>query len=129
MLALSGAALAAPPSYPLVCRGGAATLGYSGQQQAALFYFTKSPQRSGLGLAAGNCAWVDRAVGPNEPTCLKQSGVHANAWIFPNNLTASYFTSDQAQWLRNLLNANNYQVFQAYNPGDGNCFVVTRLGY
>lgn len=124
----ASASMAAPQSYPLVCRGGAGTLGYNSDQGgSALMYFAKAPGPSSQGLQPGQCSWVDRAIGPNEPTCLRQANVGGASWIFPGNLTASYFNSTQAPWLRNLLKAQNYQVFQAYNPGN-NCFVVTRLG-
>lgn len=113
-------------SYPLVCRGGGGTLGYNARN--ALFYFAKSPQPAGAGLAPGQCAWVDRAVGTNEPTCVKQANVEAAAWIFPNQLQNSYFTSTTAPWLRSLLKSNNFQTFQVYNPGNSDCFRVTRLG-
>ena len=120
---------AAPKSYPMVCRGGSGTLGYSGNGLTAMFYFRKAPGRSGNGLNPGECAWMDRAVGAAEPTCLKQRGVEVAAWIFPAEKHNSYFQSQQAAWIRALLNANTYQVFQAYNPGNGDCFVITRVGY
>jgi hypothetical protein len=110
-------------SYPMVCRGGAGTLGYAPYK--ALFYFTKSARPSGAGLQPGQCSWVDRAIGQNEPTCLQQSGVNDTAWIFPANRAASYFTSASGSWLRSLLDATTYKTFKVYNPGDGNCFVVT----
>lgn len=127
---LGVAALAAPPkSYPMVCRGGAGTLGYQGYGggTSALFYFRKAPGPSGRGLNPGECAWVDRAIGAAEPTCLRHRNVEVNAWIFPDQKHNSYFQSTAAAWIRNLLSANNYQVFQAYNPGN-DCFTVTRLG-
>jgi hypothetical protein len=115
-------------SYPLVCRGGGGTLGHNSYNRVALFYFQKASGPAGAGLAPGQCAWVDRAVGAGEPTCVMQNNVGAASWIFPNNLGGSYHTSDAAPWLRSLLNANQFQTFQSYNPGNGNCFVVTRLG-
>ncbi len=116
---------AAPQSYPLVCRGGAGTLGYGAG--AALYYFRKAPASVGHGLNPGECSWVDRPIGAGEPPCLRQTGVQANAWIFPDQLQSSYFTSQNAPWLRTLLKSHAYQTFQVYNPGQG-CFVVTRLG-
>lgn len=127
-LGLAGAAHAAPQTYPLVCRGGAGTLGLDSASQSAVMYYAKSPQPAGAGLQPGQCSWVDRAIGPNEPPCLRQTAVGAAAWIFPNQLTQSYFASQNAPWLRSLLRADQFQTFQVYNPGTGNCFVVTRLG-
>ncbi len=117
-------------SYPLTCRGGAGTLGYSSTDAAAMMYFTKTSGPAGAGLGPGQCSWADRAVGQAEPTCLRQTGVHTNAWIFPGAQRAqSYFApSASAPWLRSLLDATKFQTFQVYNPGTGGCFVVTRLG-
>ena len=123
----AGAVLAAPRSYPMVCRGGGGTLGYSGSGQTALFYFRKAPGPVGNGLNAGECAWLDRSIGAREPTCLKQRGVEVAAWIFPNQLQNSYFSSTAAPWIRKLLSSSQYQTFQVYNPGN-DCFVVTRVG-
>lgn len=123
-----GAAQATPRSYPMVCRGGAGTLGYNGNGQNALFYFRKAPASVGHGLNAGECAWVDRAIGAAEPTCLKQKNVEVAAWIFPDQLHNSYFSSTQAPWIRSMLKSNHYQTFQAYNPGNGDCFIISRVG-
>jgi hypothetical protein len=126
-LILSTSASAA--TYPLVCRGGGGTLGYNSPQNSAYLYFQKSSQSAGAGLAPGQCSWVDRAIGPREPTCVQQSGVSATAWIFPGQqIVNSYFTSDRAPWLRQLLSAGTYQTFQVQNPGNGGCFVIHRLG-
>ncbi len=126
---LSGVSMEQPQSYPLVCRGGAGTLGYNTDQGgSAVFYFARTSGPAGAGLAPGQCAWVDRAVGQSEPSCVRQSNVSvAAAWIFPGNLGGSYFNSAGAPWLRSMLSSAQFQTFQAYNPGN-NCFVVTRLG-
>ncbi len=127
---VSVAAQAVPKSYPMVCRGGGGTLGYNAEApyRNALFYFEKASHASGNGLAAGQCAWVDRAIGPNEPTCLKQQNVSASAWMFPGQMSNNYFASTGAPWMRNLLKSANFQTFQVYNPGNTDCFIVTRLG-
>ena len=127
-LAISATSARAATSYPLSCRGGAGTLGYNSQTDQALFYFTNTSGPAGQGLTPGQCAWVDRSVGVNEPTCLTQYSPVTSAWIFPSNRSASYFSSTSSPWLRNLLEPNNFQVFQVYNPGNGGCFIVTRLG-
>lgn len=120
--------LLAQRSYPMTCRGGGATLGFDSSRATALLYFAKASGPAGVGLAPGQCSWIDRAIGPNEPTCLAQAGVVTAAWIFPGNLSGSYFNSTNAPWLRGLLRSDVYQTFQVYNPGNGNCFVVSRLG-
>lgn len=115
-------------SYPMVCRGGSGTLGYNGTGRNALFYFRKAPGSAGHGLNPGECAWLDRAIGAAEPTCLKHSGVEVAAWIFPDQLQNSYFSSTQAAWIRSMLKSSHYQTFQATNVGNGDCFKVTRVG-
>lgn len=121
-------AFALPQSYPLVCRGGGGTIGLTTEGSAGLFYFQKASGPAGAGLAAGQCSWVDRAIGANEPTCLRQTGVVSAAWLFPDRMQQAYVSSTNAQWMRNLIQRGNFQTFQVYNPGNGNCFVVTRLG-
>lgn len=122
---------AAPQSYPLVCRGGGGTLGFAsgmGNGNVALFYFQKANGPAGAGLQAGQCSWVDRKIGPNEPTCLKQNNAASAAWMFPDRMNQNYFNSTNAPWLRSLLKSDSFQTFQVYNPGNGDCFFVTRLG-
>lgn len=129
---LSQAVQAAPQSYPLQCRGGG-TIGLVSATKSAVLYFGKAPHKASLGLAAGQCAWLDRAIGQGEPPCLQQTNVNAVAWITSNNLpsstalTSTHFQPNEprVQWMRNLLSSANYQTFYAYNPGTGGCFVVT----
>jgi len=127
LVGLSATPLLAQPSYPMVCRGGSGTLGYQGDTKSAVFYFQKSAGPAGQGLAPGFCSWRDRAIGQNEPPCLRQVNVNATAWLFPGQMQNAYFTSTQAPWLREMLKSSTFQTFQVYNPGN-NCFVVTRLG-
>lgn len=124
----------AQQSYPLKCRGGGLsngtglTLGLSTTENAALVYYAKASGPAGAGLSPGQCSWLDRAIGPNEPPCLRQKFPGAVAWIFasPATRAQSYYSSSTgSHWLRDLLDSNKYVTFQAYNPGDGNCFVVT----
>jgi len=124
---LGGIAKAAPQSYPMQCRGGGQlTLGLSTTDGTALLYFQKAPNKASQGLKPGECAWLDRAIGANEPVCLRQTGVIGNAWMFPNQMGNNYFSTQNAEWLRNLLKADKFQTFRVYNPGN-NCFVVTAL--
>jgi hypothetical protein len=131
VILMSQVGWAAPKTYPLVCRGGAGTLGFAsgmGNGNVALFYFQKANGPAGAGLAPGQCSWVDRKIGPNEPPCLKQSNAASAAWIFPDRLAQSYFNSSNAPWLRDFLRADSFQTFQVYNPGNGDCFYVNRIG-
>lgn len=132
LVGLMGAAaesMAAPQSYPLICRGGGRmTLGFDSASSASLMYFTKAPGPAGQGLQAGQCSWADRAIGQNEPPCIRQTGVAAQVWWFVSNTgQQSYANSQQAPWMRQMTDGSKFFTFQVYNPGNG-CFVVTRLG-
>ncbi len=130
--AFASASHAVPQSYPMQCRGGG-TIGLVTSTKSAVLYFGKAPARAGNGLGVGQCAWLDRAIGANEPPCLQQTNVDAVAWITGNNLpsstalTSTHFQPNQTrhQWMRSLLSSANYQTFYAYNPGNGGCFVMT----
>ena len=123
---------AAPQSYPMQCRGGA-TIGLAASTRAAVMYFGKAPNKASLGLGVGQCAWLDRAIGTNEPPCIQQSNSDAVAWITANNLPSSaaatsthfQFNSSRSQWMRKLLSTSEFYTFHAYNPGNGGCFVMT----
>ncbi len=129
---LSSTGWAAPQSYPMQCRGGG-SIGLVTATKSAVMYFGKAPNKASLGLGTGQCAWLDRSIGPNEPPCLQQSNVNAVAWITANNLpsstalTSTHFQPNETrvQWMRSLLSAANYQTFYAYNPPNGGSFVVT----
>lgn len=134
-LALVGVAatsVAAPQSYPMQCRGGM-TMGLNAGNRTAVMYFGKAPHKAGAGLQAGQCAWLDRAIGPNEPPCMQQNNSDAVAWITANNLpsstalTSTHFqpNSTRSQWMRKLLSTTEFYTFYAYNPGTGGCFVMT----
>jgi hypothetical protein len=131
LVASSGASFAAQ-SYPMQCRGGG-TIGLVTATKSAVMYFGRAPNRAADGLGVGQCAWLDRAIGTGEPSCLQQSNVNAVAWITGNNLpssqalTSTHFQPNEprVQWMRSLLSSASYQTFYAYNPGNGGCFVVT----
>lgn len=127
----------AQQTYPLTCRGGgiagvSGTLGVSTVDNSAVLYYQRAPHGAPLGLEQGQCSWQDRAIGPGEPPCLKQYNPGAVAWIFAaaSQRSQSYISSSSgSHWMRDLLDPNRYVTFQAYNPGNGNCFIVTRLGF
>ena len=132
LMILTGVAMAAPQSYPMQCRGGG-SIGLVTSNRTAVMYFGKAPNKASLGLGVGQCAWLDRAIGQNEPPCIQQSNTTATAWITANNLpsstalTSTHYQPNEArsQWMRNLLSTSNYYTFYAYNPGTGGCFVMT----
>lgn len=119
-------------SYPMQCRGGG-TIGLNAGARTAVLYFGKAPNKASQGLAVGQCAWLDRAIGANEPPCLMQSNTDAVAWITANNLpsstalTSTHYqpNSTRSQWMRKLLSTSEYYTFYAQNPGTGGCFVMT----
>ena len=134
ILALTGVAstsFAAPTSYPMQCRGGG-TIGLAASTRTAYMYFSKAPNKASFGLQPGQCAWLDRAIGSNEPPCIQQNNSDATAWITANNLPSStaststhyQYNSNRSQWMRKLLSTQEYYTFYAYNPGSG-CFVMT----
>lgn len=122
----------AAQSYPMQCRGGG-SIGLTASTRTAVLYFGKAPNRASVGLAPGQCAWLDRAIGTNEPPCIQQANSDATAWITPNNLpsstalTSTHYqpNSTRSQWMRKLLSTAEFQTFYAYNPGNGGCFVMT----
>jgi hypothetical protein len=135
-LVFAGSAYA-QQTYPLTCRGGGVgnnglTLGLSTVDNSALVYYSKAPVAAPAGLQPGQCSWQDRPIGVNEPPCLRQAYPGAVAWIFASTTQRqnSYLSSPTGNhWMRDLLDSNKFVTFQAYNPGNGGCFVITRLGF
>lgn len=125
-------AYATPTSYPMQCRGGA-TIGLVASTRSAVMYFGKATHQASYGLGVGQCAWLDRAIGANEPPCIQQANTDATAWITANNLpsstalTSTHYqpNSARSQWMRKLLSPSEFYTFRAYNPGNGGCFVMT----
>lgn len=125
----SWAASAAPRSFPITCRGGAGSLRLTTMTNNAVFTFTKASGPARDGLQPGECAWLDRAVGAGEPSCIQQYSVSATAVIYPDKKQDSSFSSGlQDHWLNDLLSDSAYVTFQAYNPHSGACMVITRVG-
>lgn len=126
---LGGSSWAVPRSFPIKCRGGAGTLRLTTGTNNAAFHFLKSSGPADEGLEPGQCAWLDRAVGEGEPSCIQQYNTNATAWIFPGKKEDSYFSSDTGNhWLKDLLAETQYVTFQAYNPHSRACLVITRVG-
>lgn len=79
-LSLVGAAEAAPPSYPLTCRGGPAmrimvnhdvnSAGIPGATAMFLYFKPAAGAGSAAPPGPGECAWADRAFRPGEPKVL-----------------------------------------------------------
>ncbi len=65
----------AQTAYTMVCRGGGNMKSYYGQKtnfHELDIYFSKAAKGSGeTSPKAGNCAWVDRGIGNNEPSKLR----------------------------------------------------------
>jgi len=129
---VAATSFAAPQSYPMQCRGGG-SIGLTASTPTAGMYYGKAPHKASLGLGVGQCAWLDRAIGQNEPPCIQQFNSDATSWITANNLpsstalTSTHYqpNSARSQWMRKLLSTAEYYTFYAYNPGNGGCFVMT----
>ncbi len=126
---LSLTALAVPRSSPITCRGGDGSLVLTTGNNNAVFHFMKSSGPASDGLLPGQCAWLDRAVGAGEPSCIQQYNTNATAVIFPGKKEESSFSSATgSHWLKDLLSDSNYVTFKAYNPHSGACIVITSVG-
>lgn len=129
MAILSGSSWAVPRSFPIKCRGGAGSLRLTTVTNHAAFHFIKSSGPASEGLEPGQCAWLNRAIGSSEPSCIQQYNTNATAWIFPDKKEESYFSSQTGNhWLKDLLSEAQVVTFQAYNPHSGACIVITRVG-
>ncbi len=90
----------APKTFALNCRGGH---GIASAQGATLIVaFAKAAHPSAHGLLAGQCSWVDRVVGPNEPARI----------VVPLKNAA------QAQDGVSQINAGGAWTFQVYAAND-----------
>jgi hypothetical protein len=100
----------AQQSYPLLCRGGG-SMGYQaapGNEQHTFnilgLFFAKGNRPAGLGLAPGQCSWLDRGMSDDEPDILQQE-VPANV--------------DSAPWFKDLQDPNLYWTFNVFNTNQG----------
>lgn len=102
----------APRSYPLLCRGTRSLNVWVRPVRIALLMFERSSGPASAGLAPGQCAWMDRAVRPDEPARL--------AHHVPEGADgeAPY------QWPEALYDPDRYWLFEVYNNGRGDLVVT-----
>ncbi len=60
-------------SYPFACRGPLTVEFGQNHQPTLTMTFTKGRKPATEGVDPGTCAWMDRGVRSNEPTCLQHS--------------------------------------------------------
>jgi hypothetical protein len=110
LLGFLGAALAAPPDYPLWCRGTAGMASANGKDLVVNFRFTDHP--AGEGLQPGQCSWLDRGFRPNEPLRI----VDTRPSAAEARITAGYINEGQ-EWTFWIYNAGNYMRAAASSAG------------
>lgn len=100
----------AQESYPLLCRGGGG-MGFEaapGNEQHTFnilgLFFAKGTRPAGLGLDPGQCSWLDRGMGDDEPDILQQE--------VPANVSS-------APWFSDLKDPNLYWTFNVFNTNQG----------
>jgi hypothetical protein len=100
----------AAQSFPLLCRGGG-TMQFrshagngAGTFNILGLFFNKGTRPAGLGLAPGQCSWLDRGMRGNEPDILQQD--------VPANVTS-------APWFSDLRNPGKFWTFQVFNTNQG----------
>lgn len=119
---------AAPQTYALKCRGGgnlSFLLNIAGKFR---FGFVKAPVAagpSGSNLKAGECAWVDRAIGAAEPGAVEittgpnfKIGVMAPHQL--NNSFRAYMYAENQPWVYNFQTKDTILTIYVFNDGSGN---------
>ncbi|MCQ6563992.1 hypothetical protein [Paenibacillus mendelii] len=97
-------------SFPLLCRGGGTMSfrSHAGDVQGTFnilgLFFNKGTRPAGLGLAPGECSWLDRGMSNNEPDILQQN--------VPSNVMS-------APWFIDLRDPGKYWTFHVYNTNQG----------
>jgi hypothetical protein len=70
-------------SYPLACRGPLTVEFGQDHQPTLTMTFVKGRKAATEGVEPGTCAWMDRGVRTNEPTCLPDSPRDVNVRVPP----------------------------------------------
>jgi hypothetical protein len=132
-------AQAAPTTYPLKCRGTkSGELQFHFSATTAMLGFKKAAHAAPAGLNPGECAWMDRALNADEPALIVQypqpsRSMFNNTSIFFGSLNGGGqvvapvigVTEPEIGWLKDLMNADNYWLFQVYNDSDGHLIATT----
>lgn len=130
----------APPSYPLVCRGGGELMfeflsntDLSSNPQVRISFERSS---SGVGLQRenlqmlqpGQCAWQDRPVGNGEPSraVITEPLFNSSDFAVTWNPEGMLGVDPKLSYISALQSPYGVQTFDVYNDGHGN-FVVTKI--
>ena len=95
---------------PAACRGGGSmrSRSHSGNAQHTYnilgLFFDKGNRAAGLGLAPGQCSWLDRGMRNGEPDILQQE-------VRPNVTSAL--------WFQDMKNPSKYWTFNVFNTNQG----------
>jgi hypothetical protein len=142
---ISGVWVFEPPvastSYPLVCRGGG-DMGFvylpslSSSSSPAQIHILFTPGAEGVGearenvaiLQPGQCAWLDRALAPDEPERIVIMEPLFNADAFLINWSANKVARPGPflPYLSALQDSDSLQEFSVYNDGNGD-FIATAI--
>jgi hypothetical protein len=129
-----------PTSYPLVCRGGGfLQFDFTSRSNVSAkpqLWITFDKASSGAGmnhenvgwLEPGQCTWLDRTVGTNEPDRIAIREPLFNLSDFGISWTSGQVSGigSALSYLNVLQSADYLQTFQVYNDGQGN-FIVTGI--
>lgn len=134
-LALPAGTAAAQTTYVMTCRGGGGMVAVAGQrvsQPQVFVEITFARAHQGAGTQApgpGQCAWIDRGVGSNEPDKLIYTDTSVS-WTQTRCTGGRCAVHTPSRGVTALMNAaasgGTFQV-HAYNDRKGR-FVVTRVG-
>lgn len=122
-LGLLATAADAAQTYPLKCRPGPTTAVNLNVAGEIRFGFTRSQGPSGPNgenLRPGECAWVDRAVGPNEPAIVaaRETATFKLGAVIPhasNSTFKAYAYASSNAWVYNFVTKDTILTVHAYN--------------
>ncbi len=118
-------------SYPMMCRGGSYTHqvsagvfgGVDGYRMGLYTTFSKAPgsSGSGAGLAPGQCAWLDRAISPGEPSRLVSTDAAVSnfyvqftfgpSWPAINGQASAFGPAPMLAYLKRLRDPTDRMIF------------------
>jgi hypothetical protein len=99
ILALPSSTLAAPPDFPMWCRGIQGMASTSGKNLIIDFRPANGP--AGNGLEPGQCSWLDRSLRPNEP----------------RRIVNEEFAPATARQIAGMINSGQTWTFWVFNVG------------
>jgi hypothetical protein len=99
MLAPSSPTLAAPPDFPIWCRGVQGMASTNGKNLIIDFRPASGP--AGNGLEPGQCSWLDRSLRPNEPM----------------RIVSEEFAPATARQIAGIINNGQTWTFWVFNVG------------